>query len=151
MDSSKEKFTPESGEVFNKNNSVLNNTDSLNENRQMNLSQLLFSFKGRINRKQYWLAVLFSWIVLWPSYLAGYVLFPYYYFYGIKINILGLAINLILLFPALAVMVKRCHDNNRSGWFLLLFLVPILQIWPAIEIPFIRGDAGDNRFGPPPI
>jgi len=49
-----------------------------------------------------------------------------------------------------AIYVKRLHDRNHSGWFALLLLVPLVNLWPAIEIMFLRGTRGPNRFGADP-
>jgi uncharacterized membrane protein YhaH (DUF805 family) len=48
-------------------------------------------------------------------------------------------------------LIKRSHDRDRSGWFILLFLVPLLNLWPLIELLFLRGTIGSNRFGPDPV
>lgn len=53
--------------------------------------------------------------------------------------------------PNLAVGIKRCHDRGRSGWFLLIGLVPLLNLWLAVELMFLRGTVGSNRFGPDPL
>ncbi|GHU87403.1 hypothetical protein AGMMS49941_10860 [Deferribacterales bacterium] len=48
-------------------------------------------------------------------------------------------------------LIKRCHDRNRSGWFILLFLVPIVNLWAIIELGFLRGTVGDNKYGCDPL
>jgi uncharacterized membrane protein YhaH (DUF805 family) len=59
-------------------------------------------------------------------------------------------VSLIFFLPGLAVSVRRLHDLDRSGWWLLLVLtvigVILLIIWD-----FIKGTAGPNRFGPDPL
>jgi uncharacterized membrane protein YhaH (DUF805 family) len=59
--------------------------------------------------------------------------------------------DLIILWPGIAILIKRSHDRDRSGWFILLFLVPFLNLWPLIELLFLRGTIGSNRFGPDPV
>jgi uncharacterized membrane protein YhaH (DUF805 family) len=59
--------------------------------------------------------------------------------------------DLIILWPGIAILIKRSHDRDRSGWFILLFLVPLLNLWPLIELLFLRGTIGSNRFGPDPV
>jgi uncharacterized membrane protein YhaH (DUF805 family) len=56
---------------------------------------------------------------------------------------------LFTLYSSIAVGVKRCHDRDRSGWFLLLGLVPILNLWLLVELGFLEGTVGPNRFGLP--
>jgi uncharacterized membrane protein YhaH (DUF805 family) len=58
---------------------------------------------------------------------------------------------LVALYPSLAVSVKRCHDRDRSGWFLLLGLIPLVNLWVVIEVCFLRGMSGPNKYGPVPL
>lgn len=59
---------------------------------------------------------------------------------------------IILSFTFLAFMsTKRCHDREKSGLFALLFFVPLLCIWPTVELLFFRGTVGDNKYGPDPL
>jgi len=121
----------------------------------------LFSFKGRITRRAYWLrfwlplllvcmiavAVLpvEAFVNMMPLEAAQAdpyeVLTPFAYIFMAVVNYL-----------ALAVSVKRCHDRDRSGWFLLIYFIPIIgELWVSIELGFLRGTAGANRFGPDPL
>ncbi|MBO9542898.1 DUF805 domain-containing protein [Caulobacter sp.] len=47
----------------------------------------------------------------------------------------------------LAALVRRCHDRDRSGAFALLLLVPVVQLWPLVELGLLRGEDGENSFG----
>jgi uncharacterized membrane protein YhaH (DUF805 family) len=109
---------------------------------------LFFSFAGRINRGIYWTRAM-------PVLLVG----------GVIVNLVMLAevvaterpgpfsmlLSLLALWPSLAVTVKRLHDRNRSGWFLLIILIPIVgAIWLLVEVWFLKGTDGPNRFGEPP-
>jgi len=49
----------------------------------------------------------------------------------------------------LAALVRRCHDRNRSGVFLLALLVPVLQLWPLVELGLLHGSPDENDFGLP--
>lgn len=107
----------------------------------MNIGQLYLSFRGRINRKTYWLAVL--------PFIVGYAV----------ANVLtestdestaglGVIMFLVMLWPSLAVQTKRWHDRNKSGWWNLIGLVPIVgPFWSFIELGFCRGTAGTNKYG----
>ncbi|MFV2091355.1 MAG: DUF805 domain-containing protein, partial [Pseudomonadales bacterium] len=55
-----------------------------------------------------------------------------------------------ILIPSLAVSVRRLHDSNRSGWWLLIGLVPILGGIIVTVFTLLNGTAGENRFGPNP-
>lgn len=55
------------------------------------------------------------------------------------------------LWAQAALSVKRAHDRGRSGWFVLVLFIPLVQIWPLIELWFLRGTTGDNQYGPDPL
>jgi uncharacterized membrane protein YhaH (DUF805 family) len=103
-----------------------------------------FNFSGRISRSSYWLGHELPMI--------GFVLF-----FAILDSLLkahGLITEMfivLLVWPGVATQVKRAHDRGHSGWFILLGLVPVVSIWPAIELGFLRGDVGPNRFGRDPL
>ena len=113
---------------------------------------LWFSFTGRATRIDYWVRYTIP-------YLVGGVIAAF------LDDMLGTAnpdtggggvITLLYvvaaIWPSLAVGVKRCHDRDRSGWFLLIVLIPIVGgIWLLIELGFLRGSRGGNRFGPDPL
>ena len=102
----------------------------------VHLRFLFFSYKGRVNRKRY----LLSGLLLTPICLfAGFVPDSY--------GIIALVFAIFGGYMGLMVSIKRAHDRNRSGHFCWLFLVPILSLWPAIELMFFKGTSGANRFG----
>ncbi|MGA7306995.1 MAG: DUF805 domain-containing protein [Rhodothermales bacterium] len=107
---------------------------------------ILFSFEGRINRAKYWgyaLVMMLAMVVvgLVGTALAGQAGFWVAYVLAM----------LVIIWPALALGVKRCHDRNRTGWFMLMSLVPIGNIWYMIEIGFLRGTDGPNDYGEDPL
>ena len=129
----------------------------------MDIGTILFSFRGRANRRAYWgVGLLCSAVGLGVLYLTLQNLMAVTMTPGMSeeefIRAMSGAnrgwytiIQLAMLWPTLAISVKRCHDRGRSGWFLLLLIVPLVQIWPFVEISFLRGTDGDNRFGPDPL
>ena len=59
---------------------------------------------------------------------------------------------LVLAWIELAVSAKRWHDRNKSAVWILFSFIPIIgQIWALVELGFIKGTKGHNRFGPDPI
>jgi uncharacterized membrane protein YhaH (DUF805 family) len=62
-------------------------------------------------------------------------------------------VYLVALIPTtwllLAALVRRCHDRDRSGAFLLVLLVPVVQLWPLVELGLLSGAPGENDFGLP--
>jgi uncharacterized membrane protein YhaH (DUF805 family) len=60
-------------------------------------------------------------------------------------------VSLLLLWPAIAVSAKRWHDRDKSAWWVLVALVPVIGwIWMLVDNGFRRGTPGANRFGAPP-
>lgn len=107
--------------------------------------ELYFSFKGRATRTD-------LWIRFYLLYFLGNISMVLFDTTLILYGIVGMPIlttiySLVGFYVSIAVNVKRAHDRNRSGWFILLFFVPILNLWPIIELGFFRGTKGENRFG----
>ena len=66
-------------------------------------------------------------------------------------GIAGLLCAIALNLPAIILYAKRWHDRDKSGWWSLIVLIPgIGGIWMLIELGFLRGTAGPNRFGSDP-
>jgi uncharacterized membrane protein YhaH (DUF805 family) len=82
----------------------------------MDWRSLLFSFRGRINRAKYWLALLVFFVVGIALGLVGWLLGN-----GLAFQILSFVVNLAVFIATIAVCIKRLHDRDRSGWWLLLF------------------------------
>ena len=102
-------------------------------------------FSGRAPRSEYWYFVLFTVIISVIANIIDVIVF------GIGYSILSPIANLALLLPGLAAWVRRLHDTDRSGWWWLLALVPvvgwiILLVWNCS-----RGTRGPNRYGPDPL
>ena len=61
-------------------------------------------------------------------------------------------VGLLFLYPSLAVYTKRWHDHNKSGWWTLILFVPAIgPIWMLVELGFLPGTIGPNRFGSDPL
>ena len=101
------------------------------------------TFGGRARRPEYWYFVLFIVVVGIATSIVDSMLFGGM-MYASPINAL---FNLVVLVPSLAVGARRLHDTDRSGWWLLLWLVPILGWIVLIVFYCQRGSAGPNRFG----
>lgn len=115
----------------------------------MTIGEALFSFEGRMSRRDYWLKG--------AIYLLPIGLFSNYLVYGVGTDAaLGLSmfIGFITLWPSLALTIKRLHDHDRSGWFLLTILIPlaniVFAIWIVAMTWFLRGTVGPNRYGDDP-
>ena len=109
----------------------------------MDIVQLMFSFRGRINRKMFWLATL--------PLAVGYAIADVMTESADESTAgLGFVIMIALVWPSLAVQTKRWHDRNRSGFWNLILFVPIVgAIWGMTELGFLPGTAGANLYGVP--
>ena len=111
----------------------------------------LFSFSGRIGRGTYW-AIWFVSTVL--SAILGAVL-GFLGSQGKEEALLAAILLLLSIIPitwiGLAMQVKRWHDRDKSGWMVLIGFIPIIgPLWAFIELGFLEGTRGPNRFGNPP-
>lgn len=104
-------------------------------------------FSGRARRKEYWMFTLFNIIV---SFVLGFIDGLAGLEAGGGLGMLGLLYSLAVFLPSLAVGVRRLHDTDKSGWWILLGLIPVLG-WIVLLVFFVmEGTQGDNRFGPDP-
>jgi uncharacterized membrane protein YhaH (DUF805 family) len=87
------------------------------------------NFKGRSSRAEYWWWALFT-VVL--SILLSSI--------NSSLGNLG---SFVTFLPSIAVAIRRVHDVDRAGWFIL---VPLYNLYLVLQ----SGDSGENRFGPPP-
>lgn len=121
---------------------------------QSTFFQKYFSYEGRLRRSQYWLYHLAQ--LLAACVVIG-ILYGIVFAAGeslavlIAVSVLGIAFYIAYIWSALSVSVRRCHDRDRSGWFVLIGLIPLIGgIWLLIELGFLDGTQGANQFGPSP-
>ena len=120
--------------------------------------KLLFSFKGRIGRQQFWLGFLgvgVIWTVL-ISLLSS--LFPPIQTapgqppqFPPQLIAAFVICYIPMLWVSLALSIKRGHDRGRSAWWQLLNLVPFANLWLLIDQGFFRGVPETNQWGPPAV
>ena len=99
------------------------------------------NFEGRARRSEYWYWVLFVTLVQLVMDLVA----------GSDDSAAAVVATLGLLLPSLAVSVRRLHDIDKSGWFLLLWFIPLIGWIVLIVWACRRGTVGPNRFGPDPF
>ena len=117
-----------------------------------------FDFSGRSRRKEYWMFFLL-YLVLYIGAgildtalgLGGSTQTASEFgdgtasaSFNMQGGILTMAVALIFLIPSIAVAVRRAHDQDKSGWWILVPIYNIIVIW------FMEGTKGPNRFGPDP-
>ena len=104
-------------------------------------------FGGRARRREYWFFTLFNMIIaLVLGLIDGFLGFTTEF----GIGILGGLFSLAIIIPGLAVAIRRLHDTNRSGWWLLIALVPFIGFIILLVFYLTDSDPGDNRYGPNP-
>ena len=105
-------------------------------------------FGGRARRTEFWMFVLFNIIF---SVVASLIDRAIGFRIGaIQMGIIGLIYSLAVLIPALAVSVRRLHDIGKSGWMILINLIPFIGwIW-FIVLMVKDSQPGENQYGPNP-
>ena len=105
-------------------------------------------FTGRARRKEYWFFVLFNLIATIVLSMIDGMLGMYDAAAGIGVlsGIYGLGV----LIPSIAVGIRRLHDTDRSGWWLLLAFIPLIGAIVLLVFMVLDSTPGDNRFGPNP-
>ena len=116
------------------------------ETLPISIKDILFSFKGRINRTVFWVSLLCIMVVFYGILIAMH-------YSGLDKKAI-LFVELIFYVPflwvSLAIQVKRWHDRDKSGWWVFIVLIPILgSIWAFVETGFLSGTDGENSFGLP--
>ena len=105
-------------------------------------------FSGRARRKEYWFFVLFNIIIsIILAVIDGVTgtLDP-----ASGMGLLGLIYTLAILIPALAVSVRRLHDTGRSGWWLLILLIPLIGTIVILIFMVQDSKPEENQYGPNP-
>ena len=103
------------------------------------------TFSGRAARSEFWFWVLFAVIVTAAGGVIDEALLP-----NSQNGLVAPLIALALLLPGIAVSVRRLHDVDRAGWWLLIYFTGIGIIFLIIWYCTI-GTTGPNRFGPDPL
>ena len=97
-------------------------------------------FDGRASRAAFWWWFLFTILVAIAASILDAV---------IGIPILSIIVSLGLILPNLSVSIRRLHDTDRSGWWILIGLIPLIGIIVLLVFYLQGSDPGDNSYGPP--
>jgi uncharacterized membrane protein YhaH (DUF805 family) len=153
------------------------------------LTTLLFTYTGRINRAKYWLTLLVYLAITVLLIAIGLIMFGNSLLAvgdeetdeivvgllsrGIGFTLIVLVVYIPMVVSGFMVGIKRLHDRDKSGWWLLVFYVLpgvlnaigetlaagwifslasfAISIWALVELGLLRGTAGPNRYGPDPL
>ena len=153
------------------------------------LTALLFTYTGRANRAKYWLTVAIYLAITLLLIAIGLIMFGNSLLAigdeesedmivgllsrGIGFTLIVLVVYIPMVVSGFMVGIKRLHDRDKSGWWLLVFYVLpgvlntigeslaagwifalagfAISIWALVELGFLRGTPGPNRYGPDPL
>lgn len=105
-------------------------------------------FSGRARRMEYWYFVLFNLVVYIVLTLIDTLLGTFNIVQGV--GLLSGIYSLAVLIPTLAVMVRRLHDIDRTGWWILINLIPLIGTIVLLVFALTPGTPGSNQYGPDP-
>lgn len=134
----------------------------------VDFGSLLFRFQGRINRAKYWIAT-----ITYISVTIALVGLGFFFRFDTIFFIIAAIVFVAVTVSGVAVGLKRLHDRDMSGWWLLIFYllpavldglgralgIPIIfslagsaiSIWALVVLGFLRGTSGANQYGPDPL
>ena len=105
-------------------------------------------FNGRSQRTEYWLFVLFCLVVSIVLAIVDRGIGTYSAAAGV--GLLGGIFSLAVLLPGIGVSVRRLHDTSRSGWWLLIALIPLIGEIVLLVFMVQDSSTGTNAYGPSP-
>ena len=105
-------------------------------------------FSGRSRRKEYWYFILFAAIISIVLNIIDLLIGTYHRTTGV--GLLSTIFSLAVLIPSIAVTVRRLHDTDRSGWWVLISLVPFIGWLVLLVFTVQESTPGSNRYGPNP-
>ncbi len=106
-------------------------------------------FSGRARRKEYWSFFLVNVLVTIVIILIDLALGTYSIGEE-RLGLLGTIYSIILIVPSIAITVRRLHDTSRSGWWILIALIPVLGALVLLYFTLLDSTPGSNEYGPNP-
>jgi uncharacterized membrane protein YhaH (DUF805 family) len=112
------------------------------------LTKKYATFEGRARRSEYWYFMLFYFLAVVVLSFIDVFTGMYNEEYGF--GLLSALFMVATILPSLAVTVRRLHDTDRSGWWVLLNLIPFIGAIIVLVFTVLDSQPGANRFGPNP-
>jgi len=107
-------------------------------------------FDGRASRPEYWFFALFSTLIFFTLQLLSSVLGVQFFLYDVMpVYPIASAWQIGTLIPGIAVGIRRLHDINRSGFWMLFFLLPFIGWLILFIFALLKGTDGENDYGSP--
>ena len=114
-------------------------------NYYLKVLQNYATFSGRARRSEYWYFILFNFLFAGVAIIFDHVF--RITFEGLAYGPIYCLYGLAVFIPGLAVLIRRLHDVGKSGWFLLIVLIPLIgAIW-IIVLMATDGNIGENQYG----
>ncbi len=112
----------------------------------MDWGDLFLSSAGRLDRQPFWTGLIVLFIISLVLRLFFLLVFGHHSSVG---HVFFLAVELPLLYAFVNISIKRFHDRDKSGWWVLIVLVPLIgELWYLIDAGFLPGTDGPNRYDP---
>lgn len=108
------------------------------------------NFNGRARRQEYWMFTLFNFLLNLALTIVGMILASISSSLVSVINIISFVAWAALFIPSLAVAVRRLHDTDRSGWWVLIALVPLIGAIVLLVFACSDSTPGSNQYGENP-
>jgi uncharacterized membrane protein YhaH (DUF805 family) len=136
---------------------------------------LLFSFKGRINRAKYWLTLLITSVGAFVGAMIAAMFSALGDVGAFLLVVVMIAVGVFIVWTGLATGLKRLHDREKSGsWLVLFYVAPsilsavssngndalstilaiagfCISVWGFVELGCLKGTTGPNEYGPDPL
>jgi uncharacterized membrane protein YhaH (DUF805 family) len=100
------------------------------------------TFDGRASRPAFWWWFLFGILVAIATNIVDAI---------IGSQIISIIVSLGLILPNISVSIRRLHDTDRTGWWILIALIPLIGIIVLLIFYLQKSDPGDNSYGPPMV
>lgn len=107
-------------------------------------------FDGRASRKEYWMFVAFYLAIYIGLSIVSGIFGAVSDALALLVSLLVMLFGLAIILPSLGIAVRRLHDTGRSGWFILLGLIPLVGL-VLLYFMILEGDKGPNEYGPDPL
>lgn len=118
-------------------------------------------FEGRSRRMEYWMFYLFTLIIGMVAALVILAIAMLLYTMNLSESAMGMVLipiwlilflaSMALIVPTIAVTVRRLHDQDKSGWMILLGFIPFVGGIILLVFMCLEGTRGPNRYGPDPV
>ncbi|WP_311568316.1 DUF805 domain-containing protein [Photobacterium arenosum] len=98
--------------------------------------------EGRARRQEYWMFCLMNALISYLFFFMGEAINDDYALFAVYTS--------LTVIPSLMVTVRRLHDTNRSGWWMLVAFVPVIGAIIGLSVMMEAGTSGENDYGPDP-